>query len=141
MKMPTSFRMGIHRIKVARPVKLSGAQFEGVIPPRCPITPPPPKYEVLGEYAHGVPKGRHTWKASYSYRKKLLSVIRPLRGSIARDVLAHELTHAMYDHFSLQDVVPAKYEEAIVEALGKGWLEMVRRNPRVIEYLQTDDDT
>ncbi len=138
MRMPRSFRLGIHRIKIMRPrvIDETGIKTKRS---KCEVSPPR-KAKVVGFYDADRPRRNSTWRGSFSYRDKLVNVISGLDGTVGREVLAHEINHAIYDYGGLADVVPAKYEEAIVDTFARVGLAVLRENPALAEYLLGDDE-
>lgn len=61
-------------------------------------------------------------------------LIRPGRpADYTAEVVIHELSHAVWSHFDLQD---NDEEEKVVTAMGKGWAELLARNPHLVAFLQ-----
>jgi hypothetical protein len=64
-----------------------------------------------------------------------------VRASLPRDymqeVVAHELTHVIWEHFGLAD--QKVKEELGVTLVARGWTELLIRNPHLTEFLSHDD--
>lgn len=54
---------------------------------------------------------------------------------LQKEVVLHEIMHAIWDKFN----VPNTTEEATVNAVTRGILSVLRNNPKVVEYLTSDE--
>lgn len=131
MKMPRSVKIGNYRLPIKRPRDIwpEAAGKAGT----CTASPPR-KRTVIGLFETDGYVGEHRYGS-------LISVRSDLKGVLAREVLAHEVGHAIYSYVALPEVLPEKYEEQIISAWTSTWLGVLRENPKLVEYLMGEDES
>jgi hypothetical protein len=130
---PRALHIGPFRLKVTRDRDHlpRGSTSDGPLPVECPLGEEIDFYK-LKKYRRVV--------GAYSYYKHRITVDPELPPSVAREVLTHEITHAIVDSSGLtDDPVIAKREEHIVSMIAPLWLEVLRRNPTLVRYLTATD--
>lgn len=53
----------------------------------------------------------------------------------AVEVVLHEISHAIFDCFGLDDEDDALKEERVIHAMGCGWTQVFRDNPELVEWI------
>lgn len=54
------------------------------------------------------------------------------RGSVAVEIIIHEITHALLSYYGIKD----EAQEQICLVLGNGFAQIIRDNPELIEWMQ-----
>ena len=63
-----------------------------------------------------------------------IHVSETLNLQVAQVILAHELGHAIEDHFGLS------LKDNVVDAMARGWVYIIQNNPSLIRFLQRKTD-
>lgn len=72
------------------------------------------------------------WGA-HSYNSQIITLETNMTYHLTAEVLLHEITHAIFNMFSLNDT---STEEQIAEAMGKGWAMVFLDNPWLTKFMQ-----
>lgn len=73
---------------------------------------------------------------NYSYDNHLIAISPDLPVSATREVLLHEVVHACWEIGSLSQIpLLTKHQEHIVSVMAIQMLDVIRHNPRLVEFL------
>ena len=80
--------------------------------------------------------GNRSVMGQINYEKSEIQISEKISAENKKLVLMHEITHGITVERDVKDIIPEEHYEKVVDEIAKGFLQLIRDNPALINYIQ-----